>query len=207
MMGMEQAMRTADQGVAASEAAAGAAGEQRSDTRQRTLFAVGKLTVAGCEHVCTVRNISDGGVGIDLALPLPVGTPVTIELRGLPPTAAQVRWVRDGRIGLAFEARVAVDLFRATPGRTLRSPRFAFGRAVTLAVDGSEVAATAVDLALGGMKLADVPGVPIGTPVVVAVVGGTLALRGRICWQASGALGVRFSTPLTAGQLAEILRA
>ena len=164
---------------------------------------VGKLIDAGRQRVCTVRNISDGGVGIQVDTPPAVGAPVTISLRGLPPTAAMIRWVDGDHAGLAFAERVSAH--EVEHSLTPRSPRFALDRAVQLFIADRCLYVRTVDLALGGVKLAAAVEVPVGTAASVVIDGDRGALHGRVCWRSATELSLRFGTPLPTARLAAIL--
>jgi hypothetical protein len=173
--------------------------ERRSEPRQRTFFAVGKLVTIVGEHVCVVRNLSDGGIGIEVDLPLEPGALVAIETRGVPERPAQVSWV-DGRMaGLRFTGEPGV----AAPGCP-RSPRFRVVRPVSLLVDGAVRDAQLLDVSLGGACVATAGEPVVGAPVVIGV-DGWRELAGRLCWFRAGAWGVRFTRPLAVPELAGLL--
>jgi hypothetical protein len=49
-----------------------------------------------------VVNASEGGITIATALQPEPGEPLGIALEGHPPRTGTVRWVRRGRVGIAF---------------------------------------------------------------------------------------------------------
>ena len=53
-------------------------------------------------HRALLHNISQGGLSVEAANPLTVGSDVTVSLAGLPPQAASVRWQDGSRYGIAF---------------------------------------------------------------------------------------------------------
>lgn len=173
--------------------------ERRGETRQRTCFAVGKLIVDGAERVCIVRNLSDQGVGIELDAPPPAGARVRIEARSVEPADATVIWSRDRLAGLRLDAPVVSPPSDQRP----RSPRFACARAARLIVEDQLIDAPLRDIALGGARVGSALPARDGTLVVLLVA--TLSLSGRICWQAGGASGIRFTRPLSVAELAALL--
>lgn len=173
--------------------------DRRAGSRQRTCFAVGKLTVAGRDRVCLVRNLSEQGAGIELDRPPAPGARVTIETRALSPAAATVVWARDRMAGLRLDAPIVPP----DPELRPRSPRFDWARDVRLIVENRIVAAPVRDISLGGVGLGI--HVPVGLETLVVVLAGPFSLPGRICWQAGGASGVRFTRPLAAAELAGML--
>ncbi|TCP34768.1 PilZ domain-containing protein [Sphingomonas sp. BK235] len=174
--------------------------EQRAAPRQRTLYALGRLLVAGGQRVCTVRNLSPGGVGIELDAPPPVGTAVQIETRGLPLRAAEVCWVSDRAVGLTFVDTPAEELVRAAEA-TPRSPRFGYEGPVELVTGAGLSECRAIDLGLGGIRVAGaLPGAP-GDALEV-VIDAMLAVRGRLAWDRGDSFAIEFAAPLSTRQLA-----
>lgn len=57
-----------------------------------------------------VRNLSQGGAGVEIRTPLEPGDPVQLMLDGLRPLEASVRWARDGQAGIAFDQEIAWQL-------------------------------------------------------------------------------------------------
>ena len=49
------------------------------------------------------RDVSEGGIKVELAQPEHVGREASVIVPGLPPVAGRVLWCRDGRAGIAFE--------------------------------------------------------------------------------------------------------
>lgn len=67
----------------------------------------GELQTAalGCRdgnHVVRVGNISSSGAMVVFAEPLRIGEEVTLQLLDHGAVAGQVRWVRDGHVGIHF---------------------------------------------------------------------------------------------------------
>ena len=173
--------------------------DRRSAPRARTHFAIGKLTVDGCERVCIVRNQSAQGVGIEMDRPPAAGARVAIEARSLLAADATVIWSRDGMAGLRLDAPIVAPPADLRP----RSPRFAFSRTARLIVEGRVGEVPVRDIALGGVRLGG--HVPSGMGTLVVLLLGSYSLPGRICWHAAGMSGVRFTRPLAASELAAIL--
>lgn len=49
------------------------------------------------------RDVSEGGIKVDLAEPQPVGSPAGLIVPGMAPLTGRVSWCRDGRTGIEFE--------------------------------------------------------------------------------------------------------
>jgi hypothetical protein len=79
--------------------------DQRAEPRLTTPT-LAELEWRGGRHEVLVANISTSGAMIEWAQEPHIGEQVRLTLPGEAPVAAAVRWVRDGRIGLHFEALV-----------------------------------------------------------------------------------------------------
>ena len=64
------------------------------------------LAFRGRNHVVRVCNMSESGAMIAFPEIPNIGETVSLQLMERGTVRAQVRWVRDGRIGLAFAARL-----------------------------------------------------------------------------------------------------
>ncbi|MBB3693261.1 PilZ domain-containing protein [Sphingomonas sp. BK580] len=174
--------------------------EQRAAPRERTLYALGRLIVAGQQHVCTVRNLGPGGAGIELDTPPALGTAVTIETRGLIARAATVRWVREPMVGLTFDEPLGDETLRAVAA-TPRSPRFGYDGPVELVSGARLTEHRAIDLGLGGVRIAGAPPPDAGSAIEV-VIDAELVVRGKLAWTGEGAFAIEFAAPLSVRQLA-----
>lgn len=80
------------------------AGSQRARSRD-SLFLTAQMRI-GTETAAydvRVRNLSEGGLMVEVAKPLPIGTPITLEVRGLGEVRGNVAWYAEGRAGVALE--------------------------------------------------------------------------------------------------------
>ena len=67
-----------------------------------------------------VRNLSAGGLMIELDQVADVGTPVTITLRGIGEVQGKVAWCTEGRIGIALDP--LIDPEKVTKPRVSEIP-------------------------------------------------------------------------------------
>lgn len=67
------------------------------------------------------------------------------------------------------------------------------------------IPARALDLALGGMKIAGPCADMIGKPATIVLPRHGRTLKGRICWAGASMAGVRFTVPLATADLAALL--
>ncbi len=93
--------------------------------RRDSLFLSARVTIAGMpgQHDARVRNLSAGGLMLELDHVAEPGTAVALSLRGLGDLTGRIAWCTRGRIGVAFDrpidpalARKPVGQGRSTPG-------------------------------------------------------------------------------------------
>lgn len=84
-----------------------AGGSQRSQPRD-SLFLLAQLRFDGEEltREVRVRNLSEGGLMVDCDRVEEVGTPVTLDLRGIGAVGGKVAWCTEGRVGIALDRQI-----------------------------------------------------------------------------------------------------
>ena len=65
---------------------------------------IGFVREGAIVHRALIKNVSQGGVSVEVANPLTIGADVTVSLPDLPPQSAIVRWNEDGRYGIGFNS-------------------------------------------------------------------------------------------------------
>ena len=110
--------------MAIADAPAGSS--QRSNGRD-SLFLGAQLSLPGesAKRDVRVRNLSEGGLMVELDRPVADGTAVTLTLRGVGVVAGTVAWCAEGRIGVAFDRKIDPMLARKPLGKGGRMPGFA----------------------------------------------------------------------------------
>jgi len=81
-------------------------GSASQRTRSRdSLFLIAqmRLGIEPTSQDVRVRNLSEGGLMLEVAKPLPIGTVVTLQVRGLGEVRGNVAWYAEGRAGVALE--------------------------------------------------------------------------------------------------------
>jgi len=73
-------------------------GEDRLDAESQTAV----LTIRGRNHIVSVANLSSSGVMLRFSGDAHIGESVTVQLLDRGTINAQVRWLRDGRMGVYF---------------------------------------------------------------------------------------------------------
>lgn len=67
------------------------------------------VSSGGSADSAVIRNMSRGGMMIETALPLALGQLVDIAMDSDAPLAGQVRWARNGRVGIELIAAAAIQ--------------------------------------------------------------------------------------------------
>jgi hypothetical protein len=53
-----------------------------------------------------VRNLSEGGLMAEGVQPMEIGTPVTVDIRGIGEVRGRIAWYTEQRAGVAFDTRI-----------------------------------------------------------------------------------------------------
>lgn len=102
---------------------------ERSDRagRRDSLLLMAPMTLADetAPRDVRVRNISEGGLMAELAVPVEIGTPVTLDLRGIGLISGRIAWCTQGRVGVAFDRQIDPSLVRKPVGGGTSTPDYA----------------------------------------------------------------------------------
>jgi hypothetical protein len=99
-------------------------GDRRETDRHLTLYRVGSIIIDDGRELCLIKNISAGGMMIRCYCAIPVGTPLSIELKCGQPVTGKASWVRDQNVGVTFDAPVdVIDILSAAAGGPARGCR------------------------------------------------------------------------------------
>lgn len=71
-----------------------------------------------------VRNLSSGGMMVEYAGTLRIGTPVSAQLRGIGMVQGRVAWCTAGRVGVAFDESIDPMAARKPVGKGDHTPVF-----------------------------------------------------------------------------------
>lgn len=186
--------------------------ERRQDWRAATVFTIGKISFAGRSLPCMVRDLSEGGMRIQMPFPPAPDTRVLIEMRGLDPRLARICWTSGHEAGLMFDMRCSpADIFAARSnkaGRIARQPRFALRRDAVLLIDDMTVATRIENISVGGVGFALSAPLEKGKRGVLdLVLGDRQGVAGEICWVREDRCGFRFVQPVSSVALATMLDA
>lgn len=176
---------------------------QNRDTRLTTILLVGRIITRTGDHLCRVRNISADGMLVECDTPLSVDEPVTIELRNMNVVTAHVRWIKDGRIGIQFDASADVeDLLQQPAGTKLRprAPRLGADCPIVIWHIGRNYSATLIDVSQTGCRLKVAEPFVAGADVRITIPD-LPARRATLRWSSNGLAGFAFNEPLSFAEL------
>ncbi|WP_174286550.1 PilZ domain-containing protein [Sphingomonas bacterium] len=189
-------------------APAAAGPERRTGKRHSLVLLVGKVLDPAGAHACLVHDVSPTGL-MARFIKLPVaGQRTCIEIRGLPPIDAIVRWVEGFKAGIEFDTRQDVECVfkvKRDDGLVARAPRFPISAPAQLRIGAQRIKAEALDISPGGTKLTANIGVQRGQTGQVLLTETGTALFGTICWAYDGRLGFKFVVPMPLATLSAIL--
>jgi len=97
---------------------------QRHEKRD-SLFLSATVSINGSRTFSTrVRNLSAGGMMIDVTRDQIPGTPVVAELRGIGQIDGRIAWSSPGRAGIAFNEDIDPRLARSSSAAKHEMPEF-----------------------------------------------------------------------------------
>ena len=101
------------------------AGSQRGNVRD-SLFLAARFRVKGAAEAESVRirNLSPGGVMVELPEPIDLDTLVEVDVRGIGWIAGKVAWTTEGRAGIAFDKPIDPLRARKPVGQGEKTPAF-----------------------------------------------------------------------------------
>ena len=78
--------------------------DERSEVRRASVSSTGVLEFRGRKHVVRLVNVSSSGAMVIFPHTPNIGEKLPLQLLDQGLVTAQVRWVKDGRVGLSFAA-------------------------------------------------------------------------------------------------------
>ncbi|KPP85097.1 PilZ domain-containing protein [Erythrobacter sp. HL-111] len=173
--------------------------ERRADRRVVSAFRPGCVLSNGRMLLGIIRNLSSGGVMIELDEPIEPGTRVRYFWDETNVIDAVVAWV-DGRAHGLENAADARPFANPFPYRSVRVP---CAMRAEIFAGGMCHFAALENLSLGGMRVSGFKA-PAGVLLTVRL-GGVEFAGASVRWSQRDETGIRFAAPLTRAQLARIL--
>jgi hypothetical protein len=184
--------------------------ERRENQRHLTICRVAKLTSGDDESLCVARNISSGGMKIDVLAHFDVGQAVRVSLVDDQYLDSKIVWRRDYTIGIQFETEIDVMHALAKPPvkrnrYRRRMPRMPIRERAQLRVGLRALPVEICDISLHGVRIKTDHAFGEHEMVWV-VVNGLDPICGTLRWWFDGHAGIEFANVIPINQLMEWLR-
>lgn len=184
------------------------ADDRREGPRMRTVLRIAPVAVGNQQGLARVRNISDGGMKLDLTLPILLGDRVRVELSEDVVLMGAVVWTNGDECGLKFDQpidsiaalRESSDATRA-PGA--RPPRLPTDISALVVTERGPSAVKVQNVSQRGMKIVHDGSFTPGLHVRVRLPSG-IERRGVVRWIKDDAAGLMLTDHLTVRELGNV---
>lgn len=188
-------------GLIGRRAAAAPVPERRRSVRHTVLAEVARLVAGARAELCMLRDVSPGGLRVQVYRPLAAGERIGLELRTGHHLAGHVAWAEDDLVGIAFDAEVPIGemLSRCSfDDRVIRirPPRIEVDLPATLLVDERPHPVRVANLSLAGVQLSGA-GADAGEGACLLAADGLAPRPAQVRWHRAGAAGLQFDEPLS----------
>lgn len=182
---------------------------RRQNHRTKTVYRLVKIEHDGDEGLARCRNISDGGMKLDLSIPININDSVSVTLASAV-LSGRVVWVNGKDCGIAFDKPVDSTqlLNEAARDGTItptRAPRLNTNLPATVAVEGKASKAIVTDISVRGMKIANDGNFQPGLRVRVLLDCGH-EKEGIVRWARDNIAGVMLLEPFDVDDLGSVQR-
>lgn len=186
-----------------------AAGGRRQAHRTKTVYRLVKVACDGDEGLARCRNISDGGMKLNVSIPLDINDRVTVTL-STTDLNGRVIWVNGKDCGIAFDepvdcARLLNDASPELAVNPSRAPRLNTNLPATIDVFGETSKAVIGDISVRGMKIANDSNFHPGLKVRVILDNG-YERDGVVRWSRDNIAGVMLLEPFSVDDLGSVQR-
>ncbi len=184
--------------------------DRRANARVRTVYRITPVKVNGERGLARLRNISDGGMRLDMAMPVMLGDRASITLSTSQVLEGRVVWTNGGECGVQFDE--PIDSYAAlcasyeearAPGA--RAPRLPTNTPAVAESDQSVRPVKLCDISQRGMKIAHDGSFIAGLPVRITLPSG-VQRRGVVRWSKDGYAGVMLSETFSPTDLGQVSR-
>lgn len=177
--------------------------ERRAHQRHLTTLRVAKLVAEDRQTLVIVRNVSSGGMMIDLcaiyaATPVDVGGQITISLDDVDALRGTILWRNGTSFGCRFDRAIDVGTLisrqaRSPDGKVRRKPRVLAQAPVTITGESGAFATTLCDISQDGLKVPADSRLVAGQKLNIAIADlGSFAAR--VQWTSRAFAGIVFTT-------------
>lgn len=182
--------------------------DRRASMRYRTVYRVAPAYTACDSGLVRVRNISDGGMALDLVFPVRLGEEMVVALSDGIQLSGRVGWVAGLHCGLRFDQpidslqalRQSAEAIRGPAGRP---PRLRVERAALASGVHGRRLTEVLDVSQRGMKLAHDGSFTPGLNVRIKLASG-VERSGVVRWERDGIAGVMLKETFTPQELGSV---
>lgn len=185
--------------------------ERRAGSRHMTVMRVARLfnRTTNVEGLGVIRNISSGGMMIDVRIPAAVGETIVVSMLDNQAVVGEVVWQDGHSIGMRFEKQAEVSALLSKPaldpmGKRVRLPRLAVDRPAKAQTDNLCFDVQLCDLSQRGAKIKTTERLTAHTQITLSMAE-CRPVRGTVRWRADGYAGIEFHRFLDVDELAQWL--
>jgi PilZ domain len=181
--------------------------ERRTGKRHVTILRLARLSAGDTEALGIVRDISEGGMKLELKVALDGMESVAVSLFDDRWIDGRIVW-RDGNVaGIQFSQAIDVETAlvrqpRPRLGQQPRRPRIPVDSAALVGLDAKWLNARICDVSQNGAKLKIDRELPQGSEITLHL-GALGRQKARVRWQHDGCIGVMFAKPLAMRDLVD----
>ncbi len=179
--------------------------DRRAHQRFLTTLRVAKLTSESRQTLGIVRNISTGGMMIDLCMiynsaPVDVGGTLGVSLHDAEPLIGRILWRNGSIFGLQFDHSIDVANVISKPsdlakGKVARKPRVAARAPVSISTAEGHLDTWLFDISQNGLKVPADPNLKVMQKIVINI-GELGTFPARVQWTSADYAGLFFAHEL-----------
>ena len=183
-------------------------GDRRSDKRMVTTFRLIEVHHEGDKGLAWCRNISDGGMKLDLGMHVELNDTVSVAFSPTSTLRGKVIWVNGNKCGVRFDDQIdSTELLKRTAAELrsqyARAPRLEADLPARVYFDGVTKGSVIHDISLRGMKVASDSDFKPGLKVNI-ILNSERELRGVVRWTQDNYAGLFLLEPLSVADLGSI---
>ncbi len=189
----------------AQTSCAGSQPERRRHSRQLAILRFAMMRVGTEEVVCVARNISPGGIMLDVLAKYRNGQKVDVLLSDEECLSGCVAWQRGGLLGIQFDSKINVPRVLGKTvimanGQMRRMPRISIQKPARLKLGCDVLPIEILNISVRGVKIA-VDRSIAERAVVTLLAEGLDPIIGSIRWQSNDVAGIEFGSSVPIEQL------
>jgi PilZ domain len=184
--------------------------DRREHERYLTIFRVAKLTSGNEQSLCVARNLSSGGMMVEVLTVHVVGQNVRVSFSEGQHLDGHIVWQQGLTMGVRFASEIDIADVLAKPpvmrnGCTRHTLRMPVRKHAQLRVGSKTLPIEIVDISARGARI-EVDGAFGDHDLVWVIISGLDPLSGTIKWRSDGHAGIEFSRAIPIVQLMKWLR-